>query len=51
MRVRSITALMMLKIRFRTAVRLPFLFVVRDASRFGVTDPIAAPIMRYTAVP
>ena len=30
--------------RFRIAALLPFLFAVRLASRFGVTEPIAAPI-------
>ena len=46
---RSRTALKMLNIRLSTAVLLPFLFVVSEARRFGVTEPIAAPITRYTA--
>ena len=44
----SSTARNTLKYRFKSAVRLPFRSVVSEASRFGMTEPIAAPITRYT---
>ena len=36
--------------RLSTAVLLPSLLAVSPAKRLGVTEPMAAPITRYTAV-
>ena len=49
-RIISTTARIRLNTRFRMAERFPFRFTVKDAIRFGVTEPMAAPITRYTAV-
>lgn len=43
---RMMAALMRLNRRLRMAVRFPLRFVVSEARIFGVTEPMAAPMMR-----